>query len=365
MISFSLKPKCFIVDPYTQVGGGKVSQANLKLCVELTNNFSEVSFINLEGNLFFSCISFFWFILNMNSNKFRDDIIIIQGIFELQYLIADLFLYNKKRLVIIPRGAFVPSIYRNTFINKPFLKILLWKAFIKKRFFDSGYWVTTSDLEQERFEVIGANMQNSLIIPDSLNNNRLDNASFIPSKTFIESNYLLFVGRISKEKNLFFLIELMKRLVEKGLNKKLIILGPISDIIYYNSLVEKINLYSLNEYIIFRSANSNLELAEYYSKSDCVLLPSYIESFGLVVLEAIQFSKVIFVSQNVPLNFISPQAGKQLYLDIEIWSYEIFNFYKQGVIANVDYSKILAKFSIEKISAYWQNATKLLIDGRL
>ena len=365
MVSSSLKPKCFIVDPYTQIGGGKVSQANLKLCVELTNNFSDVSFFNLEGNILLSFASFFWFILNMNSKKFRKDIIIFQGIFEFQYLIADLLLFNKKRLIIIPRGAFVPSIYRNTFINKPLIKILLWKVFIKKRFFDSGYWVTTSDLEQQRFAVIGANMKNSLIIPDSLNNNRLDFAPILTSETLIESSYLLFVGRISKEKNLFFLIELMKKVVEKGLNKKLIILGPISDIRYFKSLVEKINLYSLNEYIIFRTANTNLELAEYYSKSDCVLLPSHIESFGLVILEAIQFSKVIFVSQNVPLNFISPLAGKQLILDVEIWSREIFKFYKQGINANVDYNKILAKFSIEKISAYWQNATKLLIDGRL
>jgi len=247
MLSFSLKPKCFIVDPYTQIGGGKVSQANLKLCVELTNNFSEVSFFNLEGNILISCVSFFWFILNMNSIKSRRDVIIFQGIFELQYLIADLFLFNKKRLVIIPRGAFVPSNHNNTFINKPYLKILFWKVFIKKRFFESGFWVPTSDLEQKRFDVIGASMQNSLIIPDSFKNNRLDNGYLIPSNTYIESNFLLFVGRISKEKNLFFLIELMKRVIEKGLNKKLIILGPISDLSYYNLVVDKINSYSLND----------------------------------------------------------------------------------------------------------------------
>jgi glycosyltransferase involved in cell wall biosynthesis len=365
MINYSKKPICYIVDPYNELGGGQVSQVNLCSSIELTNSFSQVIKYSLRGNLVFSSISFFKFIIKMNFNKCNKYVIIFQGIFEFQYLIADLFLRNKKRLIIIPRGAFVPFDRSNIFVKKPHLKIFLWNYFIKKRIANSGIWVSTSDLEQKRFLFIGAKLQNSLIIPDSFSINRLHNSSGVLLNKLIEKDYLLYVGRISQEKNILFLIEVINRLVQKGLNKKLIILGPISDISYYNLVIDKINMYSLNEFVIFRNSKLSLELNEYYINSCCVLLPSFIESFGLVVLEALQFKKVIFVSQNVPLNFISSEAGKQLNLDVEIWSDEIFNFCNQKNDFNADFNQIFNKFSIEKISLLWQNATNLLTDGRL
>ena len=365
MINYLIKPNCYIVDPYNQLGGGKVSQVNLRICIELTKAFSQVVQFSLSGNLIFSSILFLKFILKMNSNKSCKDIIIFQGIFEVQYLIADFFLRNKKRLIIIPRGAFVPSDRSNIFVKKQHLKILLWNWFIKKRLNNSGTWVATSDLERKRFLFIGAKIQNSLIIPDSFSTNRLHNSSGILLNKLIEKDYLLYVGRISQEKNVLFLIEVINSLIQKGLNKKLIILGPISDLRYYNLVVDKINLYSLKEFIIFRNSKLSLELNEYYQNSCCVLLPSFIESFGLVVLEALQFKKVIFVSQNVPLSFISSEAGKQLNLNVKLWSDEIFNFCNQKNDFNVDSNKIFNKFSIEKISLLWLNATNLLKDGRL
>jgi glycosyltransferase involved in cell wall biosynthesis len=91
---------------------------------------------------------------------------------------------------------------------------------------------------------------------------------------------LLYAGRISKDKNLDFLIEIHRLLSKKRRDINLLIIG---DGPYYNDLLEKA---SQSERIHFTGKIPREELPELYSSSDVFVFPSTTDTFGMVVLEA-------------------------------------------------------------------------------
>jgi len=91
---------------------------------------------------------------------------------------------------------------------------------------------------------------------------------------------LMFSGRISKDKNLDFLIELYKELLDKGHNINLFIVG---DGPYLSQLKEKTSEYNQ---IFFTGQLNQDEMPALYAASDLFVFPSTTDTFGMVVLEA-------------------------------------------------------------------------------
>ncbi len=103
-----------------------------------------------------------------------------------------------------------------------------------------------------------------------------------------------FVGRISWEKGLPYLIKAMEKI-----NAKLELVGP------YNQL-DKDNTYEfiknkLGKNVCFLGKISDKELVSFYKKIDCLVLPSInnLEAFGMVQAEAI-ISGTPVVASNLP-----------------------------------------------------------------
>ena len=107
--------------------------------------------------------------------------------------------------------------------------------------------MATSILEQKRLFNVGANKNNATIIPDYFNG--LERFSEIPDinldTNFAYKNYFLYVGRISIEKNLSFLIDIFYSFNQENDQFNLIILAPFSEDKYYKSIVNKIKKYNL------------------------------------------------------------------------------------------------------------------------
>lgn len=110
---------------------------------------------------------------------------------------------------------------------------------------------------------------------DNSRNNYLNNIS---NNDF----FFLFVGRISFEKNLDYLIELAIFLKNKNSNIKIKIIGNGPDI---DNLKAKIQLFKLNNIQLLGSIKWD-KLGEFYSKSLALILPSYFEPWGMVANEA-------------------------------------------------------------------------------
>jgi glycosyltransferase involved in cell wall biosynthesis len=90
---------------------------------------------------------------------------------------------------------------------------------------------------------------------------------------------LLYVGRVSKEKDLPLLTRSFQQLSEKGLNARLIIVG---DGPYLDEMRSELADYNAT----FTGFLSGQDLAEAYASSDLFVFPSQTDTFGNVVLEA-------------------------------------------------------------------------------
>ncbi len=126
--------------------------------------------------------------------------------------------------------------------------------------------------------------------------NSFDKTKFSQNNSFDlepSNNTILFVGRISPEKNLNSLISLFRFFKKDNLDYKLVLVGdgPIRD-----KLQNDILKYDLN--IEITGSVLWNELSDYYKKSICLILPSINETWGMVANEAIQMGVSVICSNS-------------------------------------------------------------------
>lgn len=98
---------------------------------------------------------------------------------------------------------------------------------------------------------------------------------------------LIFVGRIAEEKNVPYIIEVMKKIGEKRNNIKLLIIGDGPDKEKYEKLVKKINT---EKNIIFTGKVSWDKIPVYYNLGNAFISASTTETQGLTIIEAMAAS---------------------------------------------------------------------------
>lgn len=97
---------------------------------------------------------------------------------------------------------------------------------------------------------------------------------------------LLFVGNVIEQKGLTELVRAFSELKKIKPEVELFILGSQNDQGYKNKLDELISSFSLDESIHFLGTKNQLEVATWMAAAEVFVLPSHIEGFGLVAVEA-------------------------------------------------------------------------------
>ena len=97
---------------------------------------------------------------------------------------------------------------------------------------------------------------------------------------------LLYVGRISRLKQVEIAIDSMVVIKSNNIECKLNIVGPISDLKYFNELKNLVIQLDLIDNVNFIASVKQEQLVSFYQNADVVLLPSKHESFGMVITEA-------------------------------------------------------------------------------
>jgi glycosyltransferase involved in cell wall biosynthesis len=165
---------------------------------------------------------------------------------------------------------------------KKFYKIILFK--LTDYFF--SYGISSNDF-LFRHQV---NKRKILSFLNSFDSERLKNLS-----VYKENNdpYFLFVGRISSEKNIDFLIQLSIKLknIHSNIKIKIIGTGP-----YYKELNFKIQDLDLNNILLIGSIKLD-NLGDYYSNSLGLILPSFFEPWGMVANEAFFYNIPVICSK--------------------------------------------------------------------
>lgn len=135
---------------------------------------------------------------------------------------------------------------------------------------------------------------------------------------------LVHVGKFCEQKNQLFLVDIVKELVDSGVNVNLIMIGQGE--YYYDKVKNKIGNFNLNHVIHILPHNSNIPLE--LSKSDAFIFPSTFEGFGNVLIEAQAMGLSCFVS-----TVVTPEAdcGLLTYIPLEVGAKEWANTIKDYI----------------------------------
>ncbi|MCX8058049.1 MAG: glycosyltransferase [Spirochaetes bacterium] len=191
-------------------------------------------------------------------------------------------------------------------------------------------------------------------------NNKMINNLEIKNNDFI----LLYTGRISKDKNLDFILEVFeelknsKYLKEKDITLKFIIAG---DGPYLDELKNK---YKSFREIYFLGKIENKNLPELYSLANLFVFPSVTDTFGMSVLEA-QACGLPVLTSNIggPKEIIiNNETGYSLKIDKNLWKRKIIYLIDDKINNNsllLNYlsknalTHVQEKYDIEKVIDYY------------
>jgi glycosyltransferase involved in cell wall biosynthesis len=107
---------------------------------------------------------------------------------------------------------------------------------------------------------------------------------------------ILYVGRLEPKKNLPYLIKSFQKLAARHPNAELIIAGTGTE---EQALHRQVINADLWEKVTFLGQVPHAKLPELYASCDVFVLPSVLESQGMVVLEAMRFRKPVIVTDEI------------------------------------------------------------------
>lgn len=153
---------------------------------------------------------------------------------------------------------------------------------------------------------------------------RINKLHNISKDTFV----MTFVSRMVKVKNVDLIIDAMNLLKDKNLDLKIFLVG---DGDYFKKTQAKVKKLGLENYIIMTGMVKDRDLlAAYYARANLVLFPSYMDSAGLIQVEAAAYSKPTLVIENMApaekmtdmVNGLIAKNEPQSYANKMLWAYE-------------------------------------------
>jgi glycosyltransferase involved in cell wall biosynthesis len=226
----------------------------------------------------------------------------------------------------IPRGIKIP-IY-STIHDVVFLDIKTtpwWNRFISKYMLrrairlSSGIF-TVSKFSKERILYHFPTKKEIYITYNGISN-QLKKCTIPPNSPY-PFDYILYVGNIKKHKGLNILLDGFDKALEKGFNKKLVIIGNAENF----RTKDKSTIAFLRERhqdIIFTGRVSDEVLYNTIAHAHCLVQPSLYEGFGIPPLEALYFGVPAIVSDipvfkeiynDLPVCFF-PSGNKEIFVE--------------------------------------------------
>jgi glycosyltransferase involved in cell wall biosynthesis len=245
------------------------------------------------------------------------DIIHFQG---LHRLFSRWFLqkFLKNKIKILTTHALYESI---RIIKKRNLQFLINSVYLDS-LKNMDHIIALSEFDVKALLSYGLSKDKITVIPNGVDTNK-----FIKRRKYVDDNSnlkILCVARFDLNKKYESIVYVMNQLKKDGLNVEAYFVGQISDDNYYNFLLGLINKYDLNEDIKLGIAIDDPELIDCYLSCDLFILPSSMETFPLVILEAMHAGLPIIstyvggipcIIKNGENGFlVDPNKPEQLYL---------------------------------------------------
>jgi 1,4-alpha-glucan branching enzyme len=113
----------------------------------------------------------------------------------------------------------------------------------------------------------------------------------------VEKKIILCVGRLSIAKGFKYAIHALPIVINKIPNAHLLIIGKDDGYGYFNKLMDAVNQEEMEEHVTFLGKVTDAEKKSFFGAASVVLIPSIVEVFGIVALEALAARKPIVASR--------------------------------------------------------------------
>jgi glycosyltransferase involved in cell wall biosynthesis len=189
----------------------------------------------------------------------------------------------------------------------------------------------------------------------------VNHATILSKLRIQEKKYLLHVGVMNKRKNIPFLINAYKQLLENGNDYKLVLAGSLNTSQYIDDsakILTTITQNNLQHQVILTGYLSDEELAVVYQHAFLYVFPSLNEGFGLPIVEAFAYGVPVIVSNNTCL----PEIGADAVLTFDPFDETDLVAKMQSVIENAGLRKSLQQKGKERLQDFsWKKtATEML-----
>lgn len=221
-----------------------------------------------------------------------------------------------------------------------------------------GYILNSFLYKNQDMTIAVSNDVKEYLISKNINNvkvihNGLDISKFLDYKKNT-NNYisLIQVGKINKNKNQLYSLELLNYLVKiNNMDIKLFIVGGISDEEYKITLDNYIEDYQLKENVFFVGNLNFVNLCQELSNHDILIMPSYTEGLPLSPLEGYYYNLPSITSSNGGLKEVNVENQTGIFIDINNNKdfIKVKDFIKSNEYKNI--SKNVKKYLLKKFTA--------------
>ncbi|MBI3591469.1 MAG: glycosyltransferase [Candidatus Melainabacteria bacterium] len=248
---------------------------------------------------------------------------------------------HKKPYIISPRG----SLYEEAMNVK--------SAYLKKLYFGlvARHYVNKADAlhfttvdEKERVTSFLKLENRSFVIPNGFDlagfNKLPEKGSFKKKHPILsDKKYILFLGRLTKQKGLDLLVEAFGQLTKDRKDLFLVIAGG-DDEGYKSLVMQWLSNHGLLDKVLFTGILTGGEKLSAFVDAEMFVLPSYFENFGMAVVEAMLCGVPVVISNRVGIctEIQKNRAG----IIIDLTPRSLFTGMK-SLLENPDLSKNISK----------------------
>lgn len=175
-----------------------------------------------------------------------------------------------------------------------FLKTYIKKEckFLTKSRLAKGF-LTAKGINQENIFSVGVGIDVQMLT----NEKTEDKGQLFQKMNQDEGIKLLYIGRLEKRRNIPFILDILKAVLDNRVMARLYIIGT-GDPKYSRYIFNYAAKIGLQEHIIWNECIEQKYLSEIYKLADFFLLPTLYEIFGMVLLEAMYYETVAISTPN-------------------------------------------------------------------
>ena len=169
---------------------------------------------------------------------------------------------------------------------------------------------------------------------------------------------LLYIGRLELRRNIPFLFDILRKLLDRGCDAELIIVGN-GNADYCNDAFDYADKQGVRKNIYWVKKAEQKYLSYVYQNTDVFLLPTHYEIFGMVLLEAMYFGKPVITTKNGGSEMLIDSGRDGIVLDgfnADKWCEAVMNIKDNNSIGVLAHQKIAERFTWDSLCSRFLTA---------